>query len=192
MAHANILTKLKARNNEAPVNITDRVYQAMLEDAKDSIREKVTSEARMGVQAELSAAQARASQAEADAAKAQAELARTKARNESLTFQMKETESGLKKKIEGLETSLKALQGKTKDREYQNEIDQLQGQIKKLNKQMGTLEKTNANLTGQVQALKSQPKPVKKPKPIAFDIAEVKRGVDNRVTGATIKPVWSN
>lgn len=206
MAH-DILSKLRTRNSKAEVSalgITDRVYQAILEDAKEEIKAKALAEARMGAQSELSTAQAKTAKAESEAAKASADLIRAnaaltkaQAENESLSGKLeqnKQTAVDLNRQIAALKKTLKLEQGTltSKDLDYRKQIDSLNAEIKKLNGDIHKLEVSNANLQGQVSA---KPKPVKTRKverpPIAFSIEDVKRGVDNRITGATIKPVRS-
>jgi regulator of replication initiation timing len=195
MAHS-ILSKIqgsKSRAEAAEIGITDRVYQAMMEDARDEIRTKAVSEARLGVASELANAKASATLAQADTAKAQAEATKAQATADSLRadiLKLKQSEKDLQKKATTMEKVVKLEQGTltAKDLEYKAEIKKLEESIKSLRGERHSLEIENSRLKGRLEAPK--PKAVaraKKSLPKEFEIVPVYGGPENRIMSASVK-----
>lgn len=197
----NILAQInskRSRAEAAEIGITDRVYQAMMEDARDEIRSKAVSEARMGVQGELSAAQTLANTARAEAATTEAKLARSEAlvaRTEAKLQGALDKIERVTEKNKGLEKIVKLEQGTltAKDLEYKNEISQLKAELRTASAEKRDLELANAKLLGKIEAAPVR-KVVKKaakadPK---FRLENVTRDSLNNISGAEIRIVRSN
>jgi hypothetical protein len=197
----NILAQInskRSRAEAAEIGITDRVYQAMMEDARDEIRSKAVSEARMGVQGELSAAQTLANTARAEAATTEAKLARSEAlvaRTEAKLQGALDKVGQLTEKNKGLEKIVKLEQGTltARDLEYKNEISQLKAELRTASAEKRDLELANAKLLGKIEAAPVR-KVVKKaakadPK---FRLENVTRDSLNNISGAEIRIVRSN
>jgi hypothetical protein len=197
----NILAQInskRSRAEAAEIGITDRVYQAMMEDARDEIRSKAVSEARMGVQGELSAAQTLANTARAEAATTEAKLARSEAlvaRTEAKLQGALDKIERVTEKNKGLEKIVKLEQGTltAKDLEYKNEISQLKAELRTASAEKRDLELANAKLLGKIEAAPAR-KVVKKaakadPK---FRLENVTRDSLNNISGAEIRIVRSN
>jgi len=198
-----ILSKMQKRSKveAASVGITDRVYEAMMEDARDEIRAKAISDARIDVQGELSTAQAKTARAEtetakaqADVSKAQAETTKAQASITSLTAtiaSLKETEKSLQAKSVSLEKVVKLEQGTltAKDLEYKNQIGDLTTKIRELKGEKHDLEIANSHLKGQIAAPKAKTRAVKAKVIPEFEISNVVYGgPEGRPMSATIKP----
>ena len=197
----NILAQInskRSRAEAAEIGITDRVYQAMMEDARDEIRSKAVSEARMGVQGELSAAQTLANTARAEAATTEAKLARSEAlvaRTEAKLQGALDKIERVTEKNKGLEKIVKLEQGTltARDLEYKNEISQLKAELRTASAEKRDLELANAKLLGKIEAAPVR-KVVKKaakadPK---FRLENVTRDSLNNISGAEIRIVRSN
>jgi chromosome segregation ATPase len=197
MAH-NILSKInasKSRAEAAEIGITDRVYQAMMEDARDEIRTKAMGEARMAVQGELSAAQTATNTAKTEAARIETKLAQAEAmvaKAEAKLAGSRQAVLNLEKERKSLEKIVKLEQGTltAKDLEYKSEIKALKDELKKVSSQRRELELANAKLQGQITATPKVVKTKKAPRKMPeFTIEDVVRGgPENRIVGATIKP----
>ena len=197
----NILAQInskRSRAEAAEIGITDRVYQAMMEDARDEIRSKAVSEARMGVQGELSAAQTLANTARAEAATTEAKLAKSEAlvaRTEAKLQGALDKIERVTEKNKGLEKIIKLEQGTltARDLEYKNEISQLRAELRTASAEKRDLELANAKLLGKIEAAPVR-KVVKKaakadPK---FRLENVTRDSLNNISGAEIRIVRSN
>lgn len=197
MAH-NILEKLHSRRSRAEaadIGLTDRVYQAMMEDARDEIRTKAVAEARLSVQGELSAAETRASTARAETSQAEARLARSEAevaKRDARLSQSQVTIDNLSQKSDSLEKIVKLEQGTltAKDLEYKRTIDNLNLELKGIRSEKHGLELEVAKMRGQLSVKPSVVKSKAKAPPITeFMVGDLVRGgPGNRIISATIKP----
>jgi len=182
----------RGRAEAAEIGLTDRVYQAMMEDARDEIRSKAVSEARMGVQGELSAAQTAASTAKADTARTEAKLAQS----EALVAKVEAKLQGSIAKAEqlegqkrNLEKIVKLEQGTltAKDLEYKNEIKQLKDDLRRSSSEKHDLELKAAKLEGRITAAPKAVKGRATKTPIPdFEISNLVRGHDGRIVSGKI------
>jgi chromosome segregation ATPase len=194
----NILEKInskRGRAEAAEIGITDRVYQAMMEDARDEIRTKALSEARMTVQGELSAAQAATNTAKAESAQIETKLAKSEAmvaKAEAKLAGSQQAVKNLETQKTSLEKIIKLEQGTltAKDLEYKSEIQQLKDDLRTMKGERRSLELKAAKLEGQITATpKPAPKTKKTVKIPEFTITDIVRGgPENRIIGGTIKP----
>jgi len=69
-----VMKSNRGRAEVAELGVTDRVYKALMEDARDEMKGKALAEARIEIQGELSRANTKTATAEANAARAQTEI----------------------------------------------------------------------------------------------------------------------
>jgi chromosome segregation ATPase len=191
----------------ADLNVTDRVYKALMEDARDEIRSKAIEDARAEVRREVAAAETRASTAAAETARVEAKLGKAEAqiaKGEALLAKAAADMEGAQGKIErlnnravALEKTIKLEQGTltAKDLEYKKEIAKLEGELRALKGDKHGLEMEVSNLNGRLTVAQAKPKPAKiaaKKVPEFIIESVVYGGPENRPISAKIKPVRAN
>jgi chromosome segregation ATPase len=196
MAHS-ILSQLKQKKSQveaAELNITDRVYQAMMEDARDEIREKAMMEARLAVQGELSQAKTSMASAQAETTMKDAELTKERANLSAIKEKLNAAAADnkrLKTQIEALTKTVKLEQGTSKgmDKEHKQKMSEMEKSIRELNGRIHDFEVENSHLKGQLAAPK--PKLVAKKRSIPeFQIDNVTYGgPEGRIMSVRVKPV---
>jgi chromosome segregation ATPase len=204
-----VMKSNRGRAEVAELGVTDRVYKALMEDARDEMKGKALAEARIEIQGELSRANTKTATAEANAARAQTEISTVQAtlnkveanlirettRNENLLAKIEKEQDAvkeLKDKLKIMEKNIKVEQGTltAKDLEWKRQVQELEVALRDLKGERHDLEVENSRLKGKLEAA---PKPSKASKPREipdFELEVAQRGgPGDRIQKVRIKPV---